>query len=70
MWMAFIFNAPSMPGGATDSIIAVTPNFGQILGTSGTKDIEVEFDISSISNASGGQIGVLVMGTGDVGLKI
>lgn len=72
MWMAFIIDASARSGGsAVDSITTVTPNFGYILGN-GTRDtsIKVEFDISSISNATGGQIGVLVMGTGDLGLGI
>ena len=72
IWMAFIINAFATSGGTgTDTITTVTPNFGQTLGN-GTSDhdIEVEFDISSISNARSAQIGVLVMGTGDLGLGI
>lgn len=72
MWMAFIIDAFATSGGSvTDTITTVTPNFGQTLGN-GTSDhdIEVEFDISSISNAGGAQIAVLVMGTGDLGLGI
>lgn len=72
LWMAFIFNASGTSGGsAVDTITGVTPNFGQIVSSGMMdKDIEVEFDISSISNVNGGQIGVLVMGTGDMGLGI
>ena len=72
LWMAFIYNASATSGGsAVDTITSVTPNFGKMLGTgTADRDIEVEFDISSISNARGGQIGVLVMGTGDMGLGI
>lgn len=72
LWMAFIYNASATSGGsAVDSITSVTPNFGKMIGTgTADRDIEVEFDISSISNAQGAQIAVLVMGTGDMGLGI
>ena len=70
VWMAFAYTGDSLGGPGVDVVKGVIPNFGYILSVGATdKEVEIELDISSMgSSIVGAKVGVLVMGTGSLGI--
>ena len=70
VWMAFAYTGTPSGGPGVDVVKGVIPNFGSILSMGTTdKEVEIELDISSMgSSIVGANVGVLVMGTGSLGI--